>query len=238
MSKAKLGGASATILEIDDEAEDSVLGTSQFKLLPAERRTAESLVDARYKFTILGPLQKFGSHNVVIVLDLMFPQEQNPSDGIAFIRDIRSGQLEIDYRTPIVVHSNVTNKNRIDEALAAGANEFFKKTDEPGELLDSISFFLGKEKLLHSATWEVIGVLSEARKVRIRTGLVDGRRIEQSVDFNLCPIEARIEGGSFLAQTFKKFRDYQTEVIVRSMPVDPEVERRSIERILNVKVDL
>ncbi|MES1243031.1 MAG: hypothetical protein ABUT39_15555 [Acidobacteriota bacterium] len=228
----------ATILEIDDEPEESVLRTTQFAELPAEHKTAEDLQIAQHELKILGPLQRYGSKNVVILLDLMFPLDQNPRDGIAFIRSIRAGEREVDSRTPVIVHSNVANRNIINEALEAGANMFFKKTDDPGALLDAISFFLGKEKLTNRTAWEVVQLYRDRGKMRIRATARDRYILERLIDLDMCPLEARIEGGSFLAETYKKYRDYEVEVLIKTKTVDVDKEREEIARILDIKVNL
>src|SRR4051794_31963771 len=88
------------IFEIDDELSASFLRPRHLEELGAAHRGAESLEEARSALQGLGKKQNLRTSALIILLDLMFPDDYNVEEGIQLIRDVRRGALGIHSLTP------------------------------------------------------------------------------------------------------------------------------------------
>lgn len=223
------------IVEVDDEPRDSLLDQEELVYLSAKKNSATSLNEARGIATQVGPLQGADPNNVVFVLDLMFPQD--PQEGIDFIAELRDGRLDVHRDTPIVVHSNAASEEWRNRATEFGANAFFAKTCDPAEFLDTLGFYLGRERVKAAVLCEVLDVDLQANSVRIRIRGEDGWIAERSIDLEVCPRAARLPGGSFFLDTISRFRNFRQEDILRSRSVDPEEDLRFLRSIFGEDYD-
>jgi CheY-like chemotaxis protein len=230
---------SRIVVEIDDEPYRSLLRPRHIAELAADRKLFESLSEARAALPEIGRWQRDYDNRVVILLDLMFPDNQRSAEGgdfiregIEFIRDLRRGALGVDPRTPIVVLSNAKNREAVASAEQAGANVFFEKTVDPESIKEQLGFYLGEEILERRVTCEVSEVDFGCWRVQIR--LLSGERwiLQRWIPMEVCPREARVAGSAFLWDTWRCFRDYQVQYLSRAGTIEDD-DGREVKRLLH-----
>lgn len=97
-------------------------------------KAAAGRLEARFAGSGQAALEALGSIQTpaFILLDFMLPD----TDGLAVLRKLRA-----DVRTqsiPVVLFSSITNIEKMRETMAAGANSWVRKPDDPQRLKDTV----------------------------------------------------------------------------------------------------
>ncbi len=223
------------VFEVDDELSASLLRTRHFEELGAMHEGVESLDEARSVLQDLATRQNMETSSLVILLDLMFPEDFTVDEGIKFIRDVRRGVLNIHPLTPIIVLSNAKHPDVVNAAFLAGANEFFSKTEKASLILGQVRFYLGEEIRESQAICEVGEVDFTAGRIRVRLRAENKWILERWVPVNFCPPEARVQGGAFYWETFRCFKDYSVQYVSKAEVIEDD-GGEAVERLLNPEV--
>lgn len=218
------------VVEIDDELERSILKSRHFEEIGAGHRPAANLEDARRILNAIAPHQRAGVKSLVIVLDLMFEETYEVDDGIAFIKEVRRGNLGVHPLTPIVILSNARNPPIMEAAFSAGANAFFSKSDTPQKIVDKLKFYLGQEQVESIHACEIVDLDLGHGKIHVRLRAKDKWILERWMPIDFCPPEARIIGGAFFWENAILFQDYGIQYRLRARPIEAE---GSVERLLD-----
>jgi CheY-like chemotaxis protein len=219
------------IVEIDDELRASFLRPRHLNELGAVHKGAESLDEARSALQEIGRRQKSKANSMVLLLDLMFPDDYNVEEGMQFIRDVRSGILGIHHLTPIIVLSNSKNPDVVNDAMLAGANDFFSKTENSSLVLKQLDFYLGGSIRESQDICEVSEVDLAEGRIRVRLRAANRWILERWVPINFCPPEVRVSGGAFYWETMRCFRDYSVQYISQAKLIEDD-GGEAVERLL------
>jgi len=220
------------VFEIDDELLASFLRPRHLEQLEASHQGVASLEKAREALPAVGERQRKAGLPVVLLLDLMFPEDYSVEAGIDFIRDVRNGNLGVDFRTPIVVLSNARSPEVTSKAFKAGANAFFAKTDDETNILKQLAFYLGKAVLEKRQSCEVAEVDYVMNEVRIRVRAGDRWILERLIPMDFCPPEARVHGAAFYWDTYRAFRNLEPKYIATTTAIEDD-GGEALEKLLN-----
>ena len=203
------------VLEVEDEPETSLLDTRDYEEVGASRIATPSPEKARVEILKLGPLQDLQVNNVIVLLDLMFEPDNEIERACDLIREIRAGRSDVHHLTPIVVLTNNTAPTTKRRVLEAGANHFFRKTADPGHLLDLVRFYLGVESVVEQRVLEIDDIDYDTGEV---TAVIRGEgewEAVAQVSLAQCPWSAQVPGGSFVLERVRRFREFQAETVLR-----------------------
>jgi hypothetical protein len=159
----------------------------------------------------------------------MFPSD--PEEGLRFLRYLKGPTSQIPRGAGIVVHTNATAPHYRKLAYEAGADEFLAK-GEARQLIDLVDLYSGGEVLVAQTLCRVVDVDLMKGKVAVEIDGADGWVAERAVDLQQCPNEARIAGGAFYLDSYKRFRFYPgsrvLEYSILSRAVDESEEQKKL----------
>jgi DNA-binding NarL/FixJ family response regulator len=134
--------------------------------------------------------------------------------------------------THVIVRSGVDDSEVIRRTFSLGALAFVRKGDDPERLLEAINFACGGEVLVARALCEVIDVDTRRGTLRVSVEGRDGWSAERSFDCSWCPPAARMAGGAFYAETYKRLTERGQEIVLRSAAVNAAEEAEALAVLL------
>jgi CheY-like chemotaxis protein len=208
------------VLIVDDQPDPYLLSERQLQEVGAQRKSVTSLEAAA------GVLRHWHSDVVqrraVVVLDLMFPTD--PEDGLTFLRAVMQRELPVPRHTYVIVRTGVYRDEIKKRAYALGALEYVGKVEGPEVLMTAVKFACGEDVRTARTLCQVFEVDAERGTVRVRIEGHGGWYAERSFELSWCPVEARVPGGSFYAETYKRLTGSGAEIVLKSAAVDAAAE--------------
>jgi CheY-like chemotaxis protein len=217
------------VLLVDDDDDIVTYFRDYLTKQNIEAVSAEDIASAVNELELL---LKRDAERIIIVLDLMF-ERQDWREGYDFLLQLsthpafRGGKIDVIVLTGAEDEDGSIRERVID----AGAQEFYQKGGDLRLPMQSILTYLGRRTLLKSALIEVVDIddMRSEADVRYRN---TNRAIRCKLDVDLIPRDARIPGGSFWLDSYKRFSNGQMEVISIARTIDYEQEATLLRSLL------
>jgi CheY-like chemotaxis protein len=189
---------------------------------------ASNTSEASRKLNLL--LQR-GIQRLVILLDLMFEQD-DPREGINFLQDISRLPEFGAGRINIIVLTGDDDAETREEALSNGAREFYVKAVDPSPVVRDILAYLNKDVRVAMSLLEIVDIDDSGREMEVRYKTPQGTSVRCTLDSQVAPIAARVPGGSFWFDVYKRFDDGQMLFQFRCRPVNREKDADALRKFL------
>src|SRR5262249_16160585 len=150
-------------------------------------------------------LLETGTAHLVILLDLMFGRG-NPFEGLTFLGEL-SRMQEFHDRVSVIVFSGATDQEIRKTAASYGACEFYRKGSDPDPVVQELLAYTGKQVRVDSGLVEIVDIDFEKGEMDVRYRRRDVDTVRCTLDLRIAPKEARIPGGSFWFDTYKRYDD-------------------------------
>jgi len=190
--------------------------------------TALSIPDARRHVRM--QLEQKVSH-LVILLDLMF-ERGDPSEGLTFLGELNRLSEFVDDRISVIVFSGATDQKTRETVISCGARQFYAKGSNPSPVLQELLAYTGKQVRVASGLLEIVDIDFVKGEMDVRYRMHDDAAVRCTLDLQLAPKEARVPGGSFWFDTYKRYEDGTMKYENSGRRVDEEADMKVLDEIL------
>lgn len=170
---------------------------------------------------------------LVILLDLML-ERQDPSEGLQFLADLNRLPAFAEEKVSVVVLTGDSNPKTRSDVISYGAREFYSKGGDPAVVLSELLAYVGRQVRVDTTLLEILDVDETKREMEVLYRGPDARTIRCTLDLQFAPREARIPGGSFWFDTYKRFQDGMMRYETVGRPVDEDKDRKALNQVLGV----